>query len=42
MKKLFTVVAIVAGSIGVAYAASPQFVEACCECCKGLLECCCD
>jgi hypothetical protein len=42
MKRLGTIALIVAGCVGTAYAAAPGFVEACCECCKGLLDCCCD
>lgn len=25
-----------------AAATSPEFVEACCECCKAMADCCCD
>jgi hypothetical protein len=42
MKRIFSVLLIVAASTTAAYAVAPDFVEACCECCKGLLDCCCD
>lgn len=41
MKRFAIVTAIVVSSIGVAYAAAPDLVQACCECCKDMIECCC-
>jgi len=41
MNRFATLAFIVVGSIGMAYAAAPEFVQACCECCKDMIECCC-
>lgn len=41
MNRVATIALIIAGSIGMAYAAAPELLAACCECCKDMLECCC-
>lgn len=41
MKRVLIAAAVVAGCVGTAYAAAPEFVQACCECCKDMIECCC-
>jgi hypothetical protein len=42
MTRLAAIIAIVASSIGVAYAVDPDLITNCCECCAGILGCCCD
>lgn len=40
MTRFVIMTAIVASLVGAAYAAGPDLVQACCECCKDMIECC--